>query len=690
MLWFNKSKSAQEEEIKKLEQQLKIFIKPKLSVEKRLQMRENLLARIESGSEVEFVPSVLQRLADSVTDIGRKVRLKVHSAAIMKDRIFAAIEDRNSLAVNNLQIRSGNRFRTVLSSVLLVIFVVSSLIVFPFQNSVTLARSTYLSEVQGDVYVLRDGDLLKGKEYQTLKEGDVILTKGKSYVTVKFFDDSVSRLNENTNLQIRRLYAEPLNPVVTQIVLYLKEGNIWSRVVNLVDEESSFVVDTSKVQATVNSKASFDFSTMDSGTSLTVFDNVVDMAPVNEKESDRKTVIAGYKAVYNNEETGGPVLESVKDAASGQENKTWVEVNLSLDQAYDKEIVATKEKLIKSEDNNSVLETSAAGIGKTDVVLTDPEMEKERQDFIAAYHELIKGENLLVRGLHKDGIRALGQFHKTVKQILEKMPEFEARDPFNADLLKSQVREKISVQLKDLAVFMPGQRLYVAKDILQQIELTMAQSELDKAEVRLSQAQGNLLEIQELLKDGRKDLAMVMIKNYRSQMEQFVVKISKENLNELQDNLVPLVKQQVEQIKVLTAIEQSVKGEEMTAMFNEVNTVRHDSLKKLVDALDQLPDAVPTDVLNELKEVFDSYLADNADDADLISPTLDKLVSGKFQVKFIAPEDGTLLEEIGVVTIITEEEATPNVTIDTTNNVNDAAVLTEVVSDSLSGQQSQN
>lgn len=656
MIRFWKDNNQEKESLKKLEAGLMQAARPKLPIASRKRLKDNLLNSIKNRDQAELFPFALQNLAEKIGETGANLQLPAEMVFKLKQRLLDCLDYKIQFERYRFGLRRNTSLRTLLSSVLLLIFVATSVFVLPFQVSLTFARSTYLTEVSGDVFVLRNSDLIKGRSNFKLEEGDVILTKDSSYVTVHFFDDSLSRLSENTNMQIKRLYEEPFNPVLTQVELFLKQGRIWARVINLIDEESSFTVDTQNIKANVDKKAAFDLSTQSDATQVVVFDNVVDVSPINQPKVTSKAVVAGYQATVNPQVNGVQIEQVSKAQLALNPSSSWFQSNLTRDQEYDQKLVASKEEMIKSDSSSGDLNVSGLADFGAVSVLTNDKIEAKRQDFMTAYRNLRKGETLLAGGHDKAGLILVENFFGAVGLIVKDLPDLRKEDPFNADLLVSLMKEKVSIQLKDFSAFLPGDKLYAAKDVLQEVEILLAGSEVNKATVKLSQAEGKLLEIQQLFKTDQHDLAVEQIKKYKTQIDQFVIQISDSNLAEIQDQLVPLVKQQIQQIKVLTALEQSLDKPEFADLKIQVKSLRENALKKLVDSLRGLPGTIPPELLQQLKDIFDSYLTESSDDEDIIAPVLNMLLRRESLI-VTQPADIKVPEKLGVVTIVTVQEA---------------------------------
>ena len=623
--------------------------RPVLGEAHKMAAKGRILQNIKMGRSVGFVPYGLRGIRDKVRAIGSGVILPAALVCRLKERIMDAVENSPSMFKVSPYARY---FRAVMSGVLLFVFTVTALFSAPFRIPVTYA-STYLDDIDGDVMVLRDGRTIEARKDLSIVEGDTILTLGQSTVTVHFLDDSISRLGENTGLEIRKLYSDPANPIVTRVKLFLREGRIWTKVVNLIDESSSFEVKTEKASADVPKKGAFDMLSRDDFTKVAVFDNMVDLMPANAPEDTPvKTVMAGYQAEISGDISGNIDVRPI--AADDPEIKAstkWLAANMAKDEDYGQALTDTAE--------NAASADAVVDVSEKNVAMSNPEIDLEKSYFLAHYNDLVKAEAMFVRGNHKEGSILLRSFRRGVNNTLQKLPALQASDPLNTGLLKNLMQEKIAVQLKDMSGFLPGDKLYPVKEALMDVELLLAEGDINKMQLRISQAEGTLLDMQQLLNEDKLDYAAALLNDYSERTAQLVIKMDSANAAELEVKLSGLIMQQVQQFKVLTAIEQSLTDEGQADFRLKIASLRRESLLKLLDTLAQLKGSVPPEILIELKDIFDTYLADE-DDRDLMAPVFEKMLGADGGLNFISPDSSKMPAEIGAVMIV-NMEATPDV-----------------------------
>lgn len=650
-------------EIEQLEQQLWKVGAAKLPVKKQQSLKRQLFASIEHQQHegADLLPQTLRNIGEQVKEVGTSTMLSNPERVKMKERLLSFIQRTNwlGLAFGPFHgLRLARFFRLATSSALLLFFVMTSVFIFPFQVPLTYAaRLTYIDDLAGQVYVMRSGKLIEGKKEFPLQEGDVLITKENSTVTVRFFDDSVSRLDSNTQVEVKRLYAEPFNPVATQVELLLEDGHMWTRVLNLIDENSHFMIATPGTSAIVTKKAAFDLQTHVYSTTLSVFDNVVDFAMDHGYPSDTRPVLAGFQAQVL-QENGASVTKIIPVAEGMHGNREvaqWIESNLRKDKVHT--------QLLAQENHQALEDTSAmADVLQTTDDLQDTKklaneaIEAERAHFLDAYKRLMLGQTYLMRQQGREGMQLVLEFGSTVRSIMVRYPEYRQQDPLNANLLLSLIQAKVAEQRKDLATLLPGDTLYPVKEEMDNVELYLAGSDVDKAKVQLSQSEDKLLEVQDLLEKENFEKAQAVLVRYQRQIDNLVLKVNSENASELQDKLVSLFDQQIEQIKVLTAIEKSL-FETQTDLLKQVRDLRQQVLKKLMNALEKVNGDLPVSLIQELRDLLQTYMDGGAYDESFVE------LLNKMLVKYARNDVSTqkkLPSELGLVTII-EEDATREV-----------------------------
>jgi VCBS repeat-containing protein len=138
-----------------------------------------------------------------------------------------------------------------LPSILALAILVGSTVVGCGGGSSTPSTFTTLSEIEGNVFVMKAGadDWTEAQVGMSLEDGDVIKTGDDSSAEITFFDGSTVELQPATEIDIASLDIDDSG--YTTISLEQTIGATISRVVNIIDPESSYEVETASGAAAV-------------------------------------------------------------------------------------------------------------------------------------------------------------------------------------------------------------------------------------------------------------------------------------------------------------------------------------------------------------------------------------------------------------------------------------------------------
>ncbi len=650
------------DELEELGNELRQLGAVELPAKQKQALKRQLFSALDQKTEEHLMPQSLRILGSRIQEVGEKTSLSISQKVKLRERLLSFIRQTNWLGITSGPFRNPRFLKTAVSSTLLLFFVVTTVLIFPLQVPLTYAaRLTYIDDVSGQAFVLRSGQLMEAKKDFSLAEGDVLITKDNSSITVRFFDDSVSRLDSNTQLEVTRLYSEPFNPVATQVELNLEDGHIWTRVLNLIDENSHFIVSTQGTSAIVTKKAAFDLQTHVYSTTLSVFDNVVDFAFGKNFTTETRPVLAGYQAQVS-QQNGTNVATIVPVAQGMQGNKAaaqWVESNIAKDKVHT-EVLAQENQQALTDGSNSGMadvvqsDSDSSGIS----TLSNPDIEQQRLHFLDAYQRLLLGETYLMRQQGKDGMQLVLEFESVVRSIMTQYPAFEQEDPLNANLLYSIIQSKIDQQRKDLVTLLPGDALYPVKEELDKTVLYLSGSDVEKAKMQLSQSEDKLLEVQDLLAKSKFEQAQAVLVRYQRQIDNLTLKVNEGNASELQDKLVSLFNQQIEQIKVLTSIEKSL-FETQSDLIKQIRDLRQQLLEKLMTAMEKVDGDLPVSLIQELRDLLQTYVDNGAYDHSFVE-LLNKMLLKYGKDAVNGKSSSSLPDSLGVVTIV-EDDATPPV-----------------------------
>lgn len=507
-------------------------------------------------------------------------------------------------------------WRSSVATFLIAIFGLSLVVVSPLELRTTrAAKWTFLTEVKGEVFVNRNGRTMAVDKNFVLEEGDLIFTRNDSFVTVRYLDDSVTRLGDNTSLEIKKLYVRPDNAVQTEVELQLISGQIWASVYNLIDEDAHFAVETDTALANVSSKAAFEISSENSVTTLAVFDNVVDLS---DKQGSKQVqpVLSGFKAEVKmaNQPANGKTKLATITVAKNTNEDDWAKMNLGLDKEHQKVL---KEENIQLAANSTALDESLVGTiadwkDSTKALFANADIEKTRQRFLSIQLGFLKAQKLLQNNdaqSRRDATPLILQYKTGVKEIMADYQNLRSKDQVQADKLIAWMKEEIDLQRKSSSLILPGDRLFIAKEALSDAASNFAQDSAEKTEYYLANSKTRLIEMQGMIDNGDITGAEGALRSYVNGLNELVANVEKVDVAKLQGSLFNLLNEQTDQVKLLASIEQKLNNKNLTNLADAVHKVKLDSVTKLVAVVKSYhKSGIPMLMVMDLKNTVITYL----------------------------------------------------------------------------------
>lgn len=589
---------------------------PYLSEAQKSSMRHSLLALIEARNE--SLPADLGVLADKVGEIANENYLGSYQKKLIFKSVIGRAGRRLSREISSLWV--FRNWRSGLASVLTFALLLGIFVTAPFDLRMTRASKwTFLEKVSGEVFINRNGRIFGAGPNFGLQQGDLIFTGAGSSVAIRYLDDSVTRLGENTSLEISRLYVRPENAVKTQVELSLLGGQVWASVYNLIDGESRFVIETDNARADVNSRASFAITSMDDITVLSVFDNVVDLSKKTGKAPYVQSIVAGFQA----EVSSNPF----KVASAGSDifvqkilndNNQWVIANMALDQEHQNALKAENKQFIA----DAVVSAQTLGMladfrDNTKSLFANADVEKARQRFLDVHLGFITAQEYLGKADRNNNFRQqatplLIQYKVAIQEINDAYEGLKAQDAGQADILLAQMKEEVDLQRKALSLALPSEALYTAKLVVMEAGGYFARTSSEKAVYLLDRSRNRLLEIQNLIAKNNLQDAEAIFRTYLNGLNTLVSEVEKAQVSDIEANLFALLDEQIKQFKLLTVIESKLLAKNDQRLTGLVTAVKNDSLSKLIEIVKVYrKNGFPLNTLMGLKNTIEEFFPDS-------------------------------------------------------------------------------
>jgi hypothetical protein len=492
------------DDIAKIRDLLERAEKPVLSDASKTLIKNRLISQIrekESRGVVEYLKTIAEG-----------VKITAYKRAIVKERVLM-------LAENTRQGRyvfaggSGLMVKRFASACMVLMLCMGFFSFVGVDINVAMADSfTTIDGLKGDVVVHRDGRMQFAFEEMELYEGDVILTGDDGWASIKFLDDSVARLKEKTSLRIRRLFSDPSNSAVTRVEIEVDYGDVWSRVLNLFEDDAFFVVMAGDT-ATSTKKGAFNVHKDESTAVVEVYSNVVE----TKSNITENKVRSGEKVVND---------DLVVRMANGSKDGDWVQSNLEGDKVHIAQI---------EEGKGEVLEDSVGSMpgstfypikslkGEVVKLLTFDDVKDKQVDLDVAERKFVEW-SIMLKDDEIDQDDAEEVFDEFVSEVDSFKNVIEgvrlSGDIEYAGELEEFLKNKLSNQKKNLGGILPGNPLYTAKEYLFEAEVLSVETDEEKSLVMQRQAAFKLSEVQDLVEGGEDEKAKEALDEYVTAVEE--------------------------------------------------------------------------------------------------------------------------------------------------------------------------
>ncbi|MBI2453644.1 FecR domain-containing protein [Candidatus Peregrinibacteria bacterium] len=523
-----------------------------LSEEKAKALKGRLMAALAERMPAETFGC--ETLAEKIRKLSLHVMPKEYFRVVLREKLITLIEFERRRFLFRLFERKFSR--RMAASFLVFLFAASAF--FRFGYGIEKASASFLTTIEsvvGDVSVVRGEDVIQGAPGFVLKAEDVVRTGKDSKAVIRFLDQSVSRLDENTEVKLAKLFMNPLNKTETVVELVLQQGRIWARVINLVDNISHFQVRAQNTVAVAKRKAAFDVTVLPKGKAkVAAIKNKVDLVVATDRKVVEATLINGFSAeVKSATSSASPIKqEKIQDGKD-----QWVKDNLEQDIAY----IETVKQEVKDERRGNagllpgnplypVRELSQS----TNIAFTFDEFDRHQKMIFKASEKIDTAGVLLEKGEKEKARELLVEFQNETKAVVDWLTSLEGADPEKAAYLRNKVNELLNVYEKRLTLILPDDPLYEVKSAVGQSKVIAADTAVQKTEQKLSQASDKLLEAHELVESGNSTSAADQVKAYSSAISEVASEVKQFNSDQKEQIVTTLMDNKAEALKVLQAM----------------------------------------------------------------------------------------------------------------------------------------
>lgn len=603
-------------EIEKLTDDLKTLKKPLLSVESKEKMKRNVLCGLQIFESVK-----------SSLDIGTRARIK--------ERIFMMIEEHSQK-----RFFFGNFFafhKKLVSGVLMLALVFGT---FGFLNVntgvVRAATFTVVESYSGEVFVERDGEVVNVYSGMQLFENDAISTAENGRVVIEYFDDSVSRLSGETRVVLEKLARPDGSPVKSNVEVLVVRGTVWSKVLNLVESGSSFVVRANNVYASTK-RAAFNVKVDEESFEIGVFKNSVEV----KGEGNVEHVMTGKKLVISEDLSKNTEIKDVEISEAGDE---WVRENLKYDRQYlsdveNRLLAARAEAMgIDIDDelsfDRSMQENALLFLTFDDVKTKKIELDLAEKNFIAAQIKL-HGNNLSDED-RDAAMMAIDDFGEEVRAFYDFTDNIALTDEAYAEELQAEVSEMVMANKKDLSIVTPDSPIYLARNVVEDLELLQAKDDSEMAGLKLQHAVDKLVAVEDAVYDDVPGPSSEVIVEYMQNVGEAldlieILDVKDEYSRVAKENLVAKASQDIDFLEATNVVTQV----DLVKLRNDVTRIAKQ---------DEVPVIEENIVVAPIVAVESTEISE---EADVEVAEVETVVSGPFGVSILGDKPlSPLLEDV--------------------------------------------
>lgn len=330
---------------------------------------------------------------------------------------------------------------TVSAFILFMVFTFS-IYVFP----ISAEEKTYISSISGIVEIGKiDNDEFKIAHNEIiLDSGSKIRTGENSNTEIIFFEDSIIRLDSNTEIEIQKLLPNAFFGQIGDVVVNLNFGKIWVKSFGTNKEYSAFEVHSGDI-VVFPQKATFDLHRDGNLNSLKVFERSVKVSYRGVRNRETLTLIS-EKQVSINLRGMGEIIDILPE----YKVSSWVVDNLQKDKIHIDNFIKEKTESISNTENFSDFVISL----KPDSA--DKFFNKAENSFRSALRNIVKNNNDLAK-------EELKNFTENLKKAID---------------MDSRIKNRIGIfvenENKYLQFITPENNLYIAKQSLQEAKELIA------------------------------------------------------------------------------------------------------------------------------------------------------------------------------------------------------------------------
>lgn len=541
--------------LKVLEEKLALLqeVPVAFSAVRRRALRSKVMARVRECMEREAIG--FEQLENELSKLSLSVEptktFKLHAKAQVLDVLSLR---RQRLWLGDFANDLFARRRYWATAVAMLLLVVSAFGIVAQLPQVEAAKMSVVEEVRGTVYVMRGSESIVVEPGTLIQEGDTLVTTNTGWLDVMFADDSLVTVGPGTVVGVERLWLDPVNEAHTAVELDVQRGRLWANVLNLLPNDSAFRVHSGRLEAQVDRRASFDFSSLENEKGedekrVRVFSNLVDFRVEEANLMREGTLGAQVELVLS---AGVLSLKKIEDVGALATSDVWVQTNLEkseehrqrLDHYY-AEQVTQKAGVLPGDVRYPV----KRGFEQVRLLLTLDEQSRAEVTLDLGEKRFAEAMTLANRGETEAANEILEQYKSLLVDLAAAYPTIEPA-----------VHALLEESKKVVEGVLPENPLYGVRDFVDATSVLVTSDESSRQKLQLSTAADRLGLGLELIQIGSYDLAQTALEDYQLGLAQVLHQLPSLDSTQRKEMILVILDQKLRDLQTLKLIALEVEG----------------------------------------------------------------------------------------------------------------------------------
>lgn len=483
-----------------------------------------------------------------------------------RERLFYRINQKSFLPTWIKELFTNKKIISI-ATVTATVFVSFFAFAIQMPQTVEASNEVRLLILGGDPQAKHLGeDWQDASQMQAMRIGDKIKTDYDDVIEILFFDNSVTRLDYNTEITITGFYKQENSE---EVALELSQGRVWNKVIKTFADVSDFSIKTHNSLISAQN-ATFDVAVeTNQPIKIMVVDHLIDVKILGSEAENvvaKTKVTEGYAVeVQVSDQKTVAQTAQIKPVEEEQTEDIWFTENIEKDKAHLKNLQEKHETNIIA--SAGILPTSPLYSMKKTlqgakgmIQNADNEQKSRFEQMQQAFQEAAV---LKTKSEDEKSKIALGEFKNL---FLEASRE---------ENLKTELITLLAKLEDDYIAVVPNSDLYEFKEVLQNLQIQIT----DQPEMLSNKLKtGKLFEAQDLIENGSLELATALLASLNNENE-----VALENTQtgaQIIDKKL-LVLQKTEELQILQSLKDQIREQDVAELAGVLDAIHQNTMQEI-------------------------------------------------------------------------------------------------------------